>query len=169
MTPPYSGLKSKPSEKPNICSLYFLLHDAFSLGFYSSTPKMEICFSETSINFLLNKLRYIREDRSFHNHRCDKLKFYLTYTSLCINRHVVSGRRNGSEHTSNQTLYLCGFLATTRAARQREMRNKALFCTTEENVASLLIYPNSFSCSVSCRRGIHVFKGRLTTYILYQM
>jgi hypothetical protein len=43
----------------------------------SSTLKREaICSSETSVHFLRTTRRYIPEDRTRHNHRCENLKSY---------------------------------------------------------------------------------------------
>jgi hypothetical protein len=41
---------------------------------HSSILKMELCSSETSVNFQRTIWRYITEDRARHNHRCEKLK-----------------------------------------------------------------------------------------------
>jgi hypothetical protein len=44
---------------------------------YSSTLKMEArCFSETSVDFQRTTRRYIPEDRTLHNHRCENLRAY---------------------------------------------------------------------------------------------
>jgi hypothetical protein len=44
---------------------------------YSSTLKMEsTCYSEASVDFQRTTRRYIPEDRTFHNHRCENLKSY---------------------------------------------------------------------------------------------
>jgi hypothetical protein len=43
----------------------------------SSTLKMEaICSYETSVDTQLTTRRYIPEDNTHHNHRCENLKFY---------------------------------------------------------------------------------------------
>jgi hypothetical protein len=40
--------------------------------------KMEAtCSSETSVDFQQSAQRYIPEDNSLHNHRCENLKFYI--------------------------------------------------------------------------------------------
>jgi hypothetical protein len=45
---------------------------------YSSTPQMEvICASKTLGGFQRTTPRYIPEDRTLHNHRCENLKSYL--------------------------------------------------------------------------------------------
>jgi hypothetical protein len=45
------------------------------------TLKMEaICSSETSVDFQWSTCRYISEDRTLHNHRCENLKSYVTYS-----------------------------------------------------------------------------------------
>jgi hypothetical protein len=44
---------------------------------YSSTLKMEaVCSSETSVDFQRTTRRYIPQDRTLHNHRCENLKSY---------------------------------------------------------------------------------------------
>jgi hypothetical protein len=51
-------------------------HTGFSLA-YSSILKMEeICSSETSVDTQRSRLRYIPEDGTLHNHRCENLKSY---------------------------------------------------------------------------------------------
>jgi hypothetical protein len=53
---------------------------SFTLVFclaYSSTLKMEAtCSSETSVDFQRTTRRYIPEDKTLHNHRCENLKLY---------------------------------------------------------------------------------------------
>jgi hypothetical protein len=45
---------------------------------YSSTLKMEaICSSETSLDTQRTTRRYIPEDGTLHNHRCENLKSYM--------------------------------------------------------------------------------------------
>jgi hypothetical protein len=45
---------------------------------YSSTLKMvAICSSETSVDFQRSTRRYIPEDSTLHNHRCENLKSYF--------------------------------------------------------------------------------------------
>jgi hypothetical protein len=45
---------------------------------YTSTLKMEATYpSETSIDFQRTTLRYISEDRTLHNHRCEKFKSFI--------------------------------------------------------------------------------------------
>jgi hypothetical protein len=61
ISPPSSGSKNKPSNKPA----------------YSSTPKIDAIFSsEMSVNFQRTTQRYIPEDRTLHNHRCENLNSY---------------------------------------------------------------------------------------------
>jgi hypothetical protein len=45
-----------------------------------STLKMEVCSSETSVDFKWATQRYIPEDSTLHNHRCENLKPY----KLCV-------------------------------------------------------------------------------------
>jgi hypothetical protein len=50
----------------------------------SSTLKIEvICFSETSVNFQRTTRRYIPEDGTLHNHRCENLTS-CTVLKLCF-------------------------------------------------------------------------------------
>jgi hypothetical protein len=49
-----------------------------SCSAYSSTLKMEaMCSSETSVDFQRTTRRYIPEDSTLHNNRCENLTFYL--------------------------------------------------------------------------------------------
>jgi hypothetical protein len=49
-----------------------------SCSAYYSTLKMEVaCSSEMSVEFQLTTRRYIPEDRTLHNHRCENLKSYM--------------------------------------------------------------------------------------------
>jgi hypothetical protein len=44
-----------------------------------STLKIEVtCFSETSVNFQRTTRRYIPEDSTLHNYRCENLKSYVS-------------------------------------------------------------------------------------------
>jgi hypothetical protein len=57
-------------------------HEAGSKFFlaYSSTFKMDaICSSETSVDFQRTTRRYIPEDGTLHNHRCENLKSYREF------------------------------------------------------------------------------------------
>jgi hypothetical protein len=54
-----------------------------SCSAYSSTLKMEtICSSETSVDFQRVTRRYIPEDKTLHNHRCENLKSYFHLSVL---------------------------------------------------------------------------------------
>jgi hypothetical protein len=72
---------------PPKCRLAALLTTWFRAGFcvaYSSTLKMEATYSsETSVDFQRTIRRYITEDRTVHNHRCDNLKSCLVI-KYCI-------------------------------------------------------------------------------------
>jgi hypothetical protein len=66
-----SILKSKPSKKP--------AWKQVASRAYFSTLKMEAtCSSETSVNFQWITGRYMPQDRTLHNHRCENLKPYKT-------------------------------------------------------------------------------------------
>jgi hypothetical protein len=43
---------------------------------------METCSSETSVGFQRTILRYIREDRTLYNHRCENLSSYKFFIFL---------------------------------------------------------------------------------------
>jgi hypothetical protein len=62
--------KPTPKQVASRALVYFLA--------YSSTLKKEaICSSETSVEFERTTQRYIPEDSTAHNHRCDNLKSYM--------------------------------------------------------------------------------------------
>jgi hypothetical protein len=68
-SPPSSGSNNKPSLPPA-----FTLVSCWA---YSSTLNMEaICSSETSVDVQWTTRRYIPEDGTLHNHRCENPKFY---------------------------------------------------------------------------------------------
>jgi hypothetical protein len=56
---------------------------------YSSTLKMEAIYSsETSVDSQRTEGRYIPEDRTLHNYRCENLKSCILYFSpIFIRRH----------------------------------------------------------------------------------
>jgi hypothetical protein len=55
-----------------------------SCSAYSSTLKMEaICSTETSIDIRRTTRRYIPEDSTLHNHRCENLKSWLCLPPAC--------------------------------------------------------------------------------------
>jgi hypothetical protein len=57
---------------------------------YSSTLKMEICSSETSVDFQRNTLCYIPEDILRHNYRHENLKFCIyIYIYIYIYTHRI--------------------------------------------------------------------------------
>jgi hypothetical protein len=66
---------------------HFHLHVKFLLGF-SSTLRMEAtCSSETSVDSQRTTWRYIPEDRTLHNHRCENLKSDTVY--VVIKQHII--------------------------------------------------------------------------------
>jgi hypothetical protein len=70
LNPIYPNLAERPA-----CFLLFMFCFA-----YSSSLKMETTFfSETSVDFHHPTRCYITEDRTLHNHRCERVKFYNTY------------------------------------------------------------------------------------------
>jgi hypothetical protein len=47
------------------------------LAYFFLFLKMEaICFFESSVDIQRTTQRYIAEDRTLHNHRCENLKYY---------------------------------------------------------------------------------------------
>jgi hypothetical protein len=84
----YSALKMEAvcySETSMFSGLRGVIHSAcrllsrsFLARLYSSTLKTEaIRSSETSVNFQRTTRRYIPEDSTVHNHRCENLKSYI--------------------------------------------------------------------------------------------
>jgi hypothetical protein len=58
-----------------------------SCSAYSSTLKIEaICSSETSVDFQQTTRRYIPEDSTLHNHRCENLKSYIIFSVRIISQ-----------------------------------------------------------------------------------
>jgi hypothetical protein len=73
-------VKSQPS------SCYLLSRLAFS-----STLKMEVNYSSvTLVDFQWTTLRYIPEDTTLHNHRCENLKYYIFFWHLSLHAILIS-------------------------------------------------------------------------------
>jgi hypothetical protein len=52
-----------------------------SFSAYFSTPKMDAIYSfDTSVEFQHTTKRYVPEDSTIHDHRCENLKSYLAPT-----------------------------------------------------------------------------------------
>jgi hypothetical protein len=54
------------------------------LRWYSALETEAICSPETSVDFQWTTLRYIAEDITLHNHRCENLKSYKEILSQQI-------------------------------------------------------------------------------------
>jgi hypothetical protein len=75
-----------------------------------SILKMEVTFSsETSVDFQWTTRRYIPEDRSVHNHRCENGRWYMLLFSHLLA--LRSGCSSGGFHT----LYFWSLLSQTHA------------------------------------------------------
>jgi hypothetical protein len=71
----YGQMKEEDEKTINNSLTCFMLVSCLA---YFSTLNMEAsCSSETSVDFQLTKRRYIPENRTLHNHRCDNLKSYI--------------------------------------------------------------------------------------------
>jgi hypothetical protein len=76
MSPPSSQLKNKPSRALALLLARFMQISCLA---YSVTVKMGATYSsEMSVDFQRTTWRYIPEDRTLHNHRCENLKSYET-------------------------------------------------------------------------------------------
>jgi hypothetical protein len=73
ISPPSSGLNSKPSKKPPLPAACFM---QISCTAYYSTLKMEVTCS--SVDFHHNSQRFVREGITLHNHHCHILKSYMS-------------------------------------------------------------------------------------------
>jgi hypothetical protein len=63
-----------------------------------------ICIFETSVNFQRTTWRYIPEDITLHNHRCDDLKSYVI--SICLHKKYCR-----TWHTCHKIyIYICMFI-----------------------------------------------------------
>jgi hypothetical protein len=72
--------KTSPEGRNQVLATCFTM--VFCLA-YSSILKMDaVCSSETSVSFQRTTLRYIPEDRTFHNYRCENVNSYIL-NNLC--------------------------------------------------------------------------------------
>jgi hypothetical protein len=51
---------------------------ASRLAYFSTLKTVVTCSSETSVDFQRTTRRYISEDSTIHNHRCENLKILLS-------------------------------------------------------------------------------------------
>jgi hypothetical protein len=54
----------------------YLLNAGFLLGLFFQLEDGETCYSETPVHFQRIAQRYIVEDKTLPNHRCEKLRSY---------------------------------------------------------------------------------------------
>jgi hypothetical protein len=99
-----------------------------SCSAYFSALKMEaICFSETSIDFQRTTRRYITEESTLRNYRCENLKSYkkpscLGYSST-MEMEVTCSSEGGTSHQGhNQSIFTLWRVLSTGIQR-RVVRN----------------------------------------------
>jgi hypothetical protein len=66
---------NKPSKQPALIATLFML--VSSLGLFFDPEDEGDMFLRKSVDFKLTIRRYILEDRTLHNHRCEDLKSYI--------------------------------------------------------------------------------------------
>jgi hypothetical protein len=77
---------------PSCCACHLLSRWYLARLIFSSLKKKAICFSETSVYFQRTTLRYIPEDSTLHNHRCENIKSYCW--SICPITVAIRSRRH---------------------------------------------------------------------------
>jgi hypothetical protein len=77
MSPASSVLKNKPSKDPASMHAELVIYfDAgFMLGLFFDPENGGACCSETSVSLQRSTWRYIPEDRTLHNHRCENVQY----------------------------------------------------------------------------------------------
>jgi hypothetical protein len=103
MSPPTSRSKYKLSRNPALLENCFMLVSCLA---YSSTLKLEeTCSSETPADFQRTTRRYIPEDGTLHNHRCENLNSYIFLTCSWILFVIARSTQNAKmQRTRVETL-----------------------------------------------------------------
>jgi hypothetical protein len=71
------------------------VHARFLLNFFSTLKTEVICSSDTSVDTQRTTLRYIPEDDTLHNYRCENLKSYM-WINVFIHEHAAQITRRWS-------------------------------------------------------------------------
>jgi hypothetical protein len=105
-----------------------------SCSAYSSTPKMEaICSSETSVDFQRIARRYIPEDSTLHNHRCENLKSYMFFIKFCVGNLHQGLRSRCSEMWRCMIWYLPRKLHGRQVPEAHTLDSKVSFTKTVQS------------------------------------
>jgi hypothetical protein len=101
--------------------------------------------SETSVDFERITRRYIPEDRTLHNHRCENLKSHFRVFNICIRKQLPSrlvSRRTSLRHFNINDVSQQSYSGNVQLSRQTA-RNRVLLVYRRAQVRFLSFHVNA--------------------------
>jgi hypothetical protein len=106
-----------------VCIIVALLAACFTLvsclGYYSTMKMEATCSSETSVDFQPTTRRYIPEDRTLHNHRCENDRSYTLILNVCV-KSVFDAQLTSKKFKYHLFVRVFGKLRQTRVCRIKD-------------------------------------------------